>query len=67
MNPQRTLGRPILAKQDRQLSEDAHVSTLQAQTSLEKVDDLLKVTRVLIHADEGRELLLSTDQKGFLL
>lgn len=34
------------------------MSTFQTQASLEKIDNLLKVTSVLIHANEGRKFLL---------
>ena len=48
----------ILAQKDRQLREDTHVRTLQAQASLQKADDLFKVASSFIKLDEGRKFLL---------
>lgn len=53
-----TFSRLILAQKDRQLREDTHVRTLQAQASLQKADDFFKVASSFIELDEGRKFLL---------
>lgn len=56
-----TLSRLVFAEKDRKFGEDTHVSPFQAQTSLQKADDLFKVTSSLIQLDKSRKLLLEID------